>query len=224
MISRVLVTGIFLLVTVLTGAKAYDHIDRAVALGGGARSWAIIGYWVLKTAVMAAFTYFVAVRIEPRKRSRDPLAFFAFAVALGSIALLQQPSEADGATLVLVGDIVAFAACIWLLASVLTLGKCFGMLPEARGLVTRGPYSLVRHPVYVGEFGTFAGFLIAAPSAWNLLVVGAFCIGQAVRMRLEERALTDEFPEYAEYASRTPSVIPRLRRVSAAGVVSSRPA
>jgi protein-S-isoprenylcysteine O-methyltransferase Ste14 len=220
--SRVLVTGVFLLVTILTGAKAYDHIDRAVALGGGGRSWAIIGYWVLKTAVMAAFTYFVAVRDEPRKRSRDPLAFLAFAVALGSIAALHQPSVADSTTVVLVGDVVAFAACVWLLGSVLALGKCFGMLPEARGLVTRGPYAVVRHPVYLGEFGTFAGFLIAAPSAWNLLVVGAFCVGQAVRMRLEERALTDEFPEYAAYASHTPAVIPGLRRLAVGRVASSR--
>jgi protein-S-isoprenylcysteine O-methyltransferase Ste14 len=211
-LSRFLVTGIFLVVTALTGAKAYDHIDRALAIGGGARSWAIIGYWVLKTAVMATFTAFVAVRDEPRRRSRNPLAFFAFAVALGAIALLRQPSEAESTTFVLVGDVVAFAACVWLLISTLALGKCFGVLPEARGLVTRGPYAVVRHPVYLGEFGTFAGFLIAAPTAWNLTVVAAFCGGQAVRMRLEERALTLEFPEYAEYASRTPSVIPGLRR------------
>jgi protein-S-isoprenylcysteine O-methyltransferase Ste14 len=221
MISRVLVTGIFLVVTGMTGEKAYDHIDRALA-SGGARSWALVGYWLLKVAVMGAFTYFVAVRGEPRKRSRNPVAFLAFAVSLGAIAVLRQPSSVDSTTLVLFGDFVALAACVWLLASVLTLGRCFGVLPEARGLVTRGPYRIVRHPVYLGEFGSFAGFLIAAPTAWNLSVVAVFCVGQAVRMRLEEQALTLEFPEYDEYASRTPAVIPGLRRLAAGNVAPSR--
>lgn len=222
MISRVLVTAVFLLVTGLTARTGYDHIHTAFDLTGGARAWAISGYWVLRVVVMGAFTYFVAVRGEPRKRSRSPIAFAAFAVSLGSVALLRQPSDVDSTTLVVVGDFLAFGACMWMLASVVALGKCFGVLPEARGLVTRGPYRVVRHPVYVGEFGTFAGFLIAAPTAWNLAVVVAFCLGQAVRMRLEEQALTLEFPEYADYAARTPAVVPGLRRTAPERVAASR--
>jgi protein-S-isoprenylcysteine O-methyltransferase Ste14 len=222
MISRVLVTAVFLLVTGLTAKTGSDHIHSAFSLTGGARAWAISGYWILRVVVMAAFTYFVAVRDEPRKRSRNPLAFAAFAVSLASFALLRQPSELDSTTLVVVGDFVAFGACIWLLASVLALGKCFGVLPEARGLVTRGTYRIVRHPVYLGELGTFAGFLIAAPTAWNLAVVVGFCLGQAVRMRLEEQALTLEFPEYADYAARTPAVVPGLRRPTPERIPASR--
>jgi protein-S-isoprenylcysteine O-methyltransferase Ste14 len=222
MISRILVTAVFVLVTGLTAATGYDHIHSAFGVTGGARAWAISGYWIMRVVVMGAFTYFVAVRDEPRKRSRNPLAFAAFAVSLGSVAFLRQPSDVDSTTLVVLGDFVAFGACIWLLASVLALGRCFGVLPEARGLVTRGPYQIVRHPVYVGEFGTFAGFLIAAPTAWNLAVVAAFCVGQAVRMRLEERALTLEFPEYAAYAARTPAVVPGLRRGTAGRIPASR--
>jgi protein-S-isoprenylcysteine O-methyltransferase Ste14 len=88
--------------------------------------------------------------------------------------------------------------------------------------VTRGPYAIVRHPIYLGEFGTFAGFLVAAPTAWNLAVVVAFWVGQAVRMRLEEQALALEFSEYAAYASRTPAVIPGLRRLAVGRVAASR--
>jgi protein-S-isoprenylcysteine O-methyltransferase Ste14 len=39
------------------------------------------------------------------------------------------------------------------------------------------------------------------------LFVGA----QAVRMRLEEAALTAEFPQYEQYAARTARLLPRLR-------------
>jgi protein-S-isoprenylcysteine O-methyltransferase Ste14 len=210
--SRVLVTAIFLAVTGLTAVKAIDRIDEVFAADGGSRAWAITGYWVLKTAIIAAFCYFVAVRSEPRTKSRNPFAVLAFVVALGAVAFLREPADANSTTLVVIGDFVALAACVWLLVSALTLGRCFGILPEARGLVTRGPYAIVRHPVYVGEFGTFAGLLIAAPTAWNFAAILAFCAGQAVRMRLEEEALTREFPEYAEYAARTPAIVPGLRR------------
>lgn len=219
--SRLLVTVVFLAVTGLTALNAFHHLQD---LSGdwSARTWAVAGYWILKTIIIGAFCYFVAVRDEPRRKSRNPVAFLAFGVALAAIVFLRQPSQTDSTTVVLIGDLVAFASCVWLLAAVLALGRCFGMLPEARGLVTRGPYAVVRHPIYVGEFGTFAGFLIAAPTAWNLACVLTFCAAQAIRMRLEEQALTREFPEYAEYAARTPLVVPGLRRHAWRPLVGSR--
>src|SRR5919108_526186 len=126
--SRVLVTAIFLAVTGLTAVKAVDRIDEIFAAQGGARAWAIAGYWVLKTAIIAAFCYFVAVRSEPRKKSRNPVAVLAFLVSLGAVAFLREPVDSNSTTLVLIGDFVALAACVWLLASVLTLGRCFGIL------------------------------------------------------------------------------------------------
>jgi protein-S-isoprenylcysteine O-methyltransferase Ste14 len=219
--SRFLVTLVFLAVTGLTALNAAHRIDD-LFVDASARMWAVAGYAILKTVIIAAFCFFVAVRDEPRRRSRNPVAFLAFAIALGAIVFLRQPAETDSTTLVLVGDLVALASCLWLLAAVLALGKCFGVLPEARGLVTRGPYAIVRHPVYVGEFGTFLGFLIAAPTTWNLVSILTFCAAQAARMRLEEQALTREFPEYAEYAARTPLVVPRLRRFSWRPLAGSR--
>jgi hypothetical protein len=87
------------------------------------------------------------------------------------------------------------------------------VLPEARGLVTHGPYALVRHPLYLGEFGAMSGLLIASPSPRNLAAGAVFAIAQFTRMGFEERALTREFPEYADYAARTPRVVPSPARV-----------
>jgi protein-S-isoprenylcysteine O-methyltransferase Ste14 len=45
---------------------------------------------------------------------------------------------------------------------------------------------------------------------WSVAVLILFCATQVVRMRLEERALTEAFPEYGGYAKRTPRLLPRF--------------
>ena len=115
--------------------------------------------------------------------------------------------------IVAAADVLTVVACLWQLVAVLALGRCFGILPEARGLVTRGPYRLVRHPVYLGELGACAGLLLGAPTTWNVVCATGFGLFQAIRMRLEEQALAAQFPEYATYAASTPRLLPGLRPV-----------
>lgn len=92
------------------------------------------------------------------------------------------------------------------------LGTCFGVPPEVHGLVMRGPYRFVRHPVYVGEILAFAGFVLASQRLLNIIPLIVFVVAQNVRLRMEEAVLTAEFPdEYGAFAARTPRLIPRLR-------------
>ena len=208
--SRLFVTGIFAAMTAATAMTVSEAARDAIS-DPHARSWAVVGYSALRLAVVGAFSYFVFVRAPSRQPSRDAVALIACTVAVAAVVLLQKPAEDGSAALVVAGDVVALASCAWLLISVLTLGRCFGVLPEVRGLVREGPYRLVRHPVYLGELGACAGLVLAAPTAWNLVIAALFTGAQAVRMRLEERALTAEFPEYTAYAHSTPALIPVLR-------------
>ena len=219
--SRLVVTAIFLGAAFVTALAALDHLASAVS-DGTARGWALAGYWVLRTAVVVALSVFVAIRDEARTPARAPIAFVACAGALGSVVLLRQPAADADTGLVLLGDSIALLSYVWLIVAVLFLGRCFGLLPEVRGLVTRGPYRLVRHPLYLGEFGAVAGFFIGAPTLWNAACAAVFAVAQAVRMRLEERALGSEFPEYAAYAAVTPRLVPRLQRRPAQTVAGSR--
>lgn len=211
--SRLLVTGVFVVLTVATGIGCADAVAEAVSLGS-LHGWAIALYAALKLAIVLAFSLFVFTRDPSRRPSRDPVAFAACAAAVGAVVLLRRPGASAETGLVLAGELIAVAACAWLLVSVLALGRCFGVLPEVRGLVTAGPYRVVRHPVYLGELGACAGLLVAAPSFWNAGVAALFVGAQAIRMRLEESALADEFPEYAAYAAATPRIVPlpSLRR------------
>jgi protein-S-isoprenylcysteine O-methyltransferase Ste14 len=205
--SRIVVTGIFVLLAAATALQAVDACGSAIA-ETTARTVVVAAYSLLKTGIVGAFSLFVLVRRPSRRPSRDPVALVACAAAIGTLVALRHPGSEVGTPLVLAGELVALVACGWLLASVMTLGRCFGVLPEVRGLVTTGPYGLVRHPVYLGELGAVAGLVLAAPTSWNAAMGLGFWVAQSLRMRLEERALTEEFPEYRDYAERTPRLIP----------------
>lgn len=206
---RPLVPALFLFVAVMIAVRGTHAASLAFA-HPGLRAVLFAVYLALRTAVALAFAVFTFSRSAPQQHARSALAFGACTVAMASMLAFNAPDAATASAFVLAGDLVAVASCAWLFAAVLTLGRCFGVLPEARGLVTRGPYRLVRHPVYLGEIGACFGLALAAPSVLNLAVLAVFAVSQAVRMRLEERALQAAFPQYARYAASTPRLLPRL--------------
>lgn len=208
--GRHVITAVFAAMAVAIGAETADAIGEAIRQGA-LTDWLGAGYNLLKLTVALAFTAFVLVRSPARRRTREPIAYLACAGAIVPVAL-QAPTDSAAPGLVVAGELVALLGCGWMLVAALALGRCFGVLPEARGLVTSGPYGLVRHPLYLGEFTAMGGLLIASPSARNLAAGAAFGVAQATRMWLEERALEREFPEYRAYAERTPRIVPSVRR------------
>ena len=88
------------------------------------------------------------------------------------------------------------------------LGRSFSVMAHARRLVTEGPYSVVRHPLYAAEMITLVGITIANLSVLATLVV-AICIAfQFRRMANEERVLRATFPEYEGYSRTVPMIVP----------------
>ncbi len=90
------------------------------------------------------------------------------------------------------------------------LGRSFSIMPEARRLVMAGAYRFVRHPVYLAEQIAIAGLLIEFASWPSAALVAAQLLFQIRRMRNEEAVLRAAFPEYADYARRTPRLVPYL--------------
>jgi len=82
-----------------------------------------------------------------------------------------------------------------------SLSRSFGIAPAHRGLVTRGSYAVVRHPLYAAEILVIGGYCAGYPSPRNLLVAGATVVAQLLRIRIEERLLSRD-AAYAAYRGR----------------------
>jgi protein-S-isoprenylcysteine O-methyltransferase Ste14 len=103
--------------------------------------------------------------------------------------------------------VIGAASSIWTLTS---LGKSFAIFPQARNLVTDGPYRWVRHPLYLSEQISAFGLALQYHQPWGLLIVSAGLFFQLPRMHFEEEVLAASYESYRGYRSRTASLIPGL--------------
>ena len=99
------------------------------------------------------------------------------------------------------GVALQVAGMMWQIGAKAVLGRSFGLLPAARGIVTGGPYRVVRHPIYLGYLVGHLGFLLSNFSLQNVLVLGGLYVAQMVRM-LREEAVLEHSAEYRDYTRR----------------------
>ncbi|MFO7939079.1 MAG: isoprenylcysteine carboxylmethyltransferase family protein [Bacteroidales bacterium] len=83
----------------------------------------------------------------------------------------------------------------------------------AETLNTRGIYSIVRHPLYLGNFFMWLGIILYVGSIWFTLVcILLFWIYYERIMFAEEAFLKDKFGNaYADWSKNTPAILPRFR-------------
>ena len=168
----------------------------------------LLAYYVLLVALYC-------VRLPARDGDRRPrvvIAAFAGAYLITTVPLMPQAPRRDW--LLWPSDILTVVGLLFTLWSLLFLRRSFSIVPQARQLVTGGPYSLCRNPLYLGEVvGGWAAFLPTI--GWAGAVVLATSLGfQLVRVFAEERVLARSFGrEYLDYCRRVPRFFPSPRRL-----------
>ena len=70
---------------------------------------------------------------------------------------------------------------------------------EGQKVISSGPYSLLRHPMYAGVLVMMIGVPLALGSLWGLVILAAITPGLIWRILDEEKMLKKELPGYAEY-------------------------
>ena len=97
--------------------------------------------------------------------------------------------------------IISALGLILVVVGKMAIGRSFGLVPANRGVVVRGPYTFVRHPIYTGYLITHVAFMIASPTGWNFAVLFFSDSALIVRAMMEERILSADV-EYQGYCRR----------------------
>lgn len=170
---------------------------------------------LLAKALMFAFGILLicllVVRRTPLRRPKSwaprIIAFMGCYVGIGGLAMPINPPPSpwlfSSMLLIVGGTAFGFYSLMW-------LGRSVSIMPESRKLVTSGPYSLIRHPLYLGEQTALVGVALQCTTLWPKLLLVLQFICQLYRMRYEEQILTESFPEYADYARHTARILPWL--------------
>jgi protein-S-isoprenylcysteine O-methyltransferase Ste14 len=103
------------------------------------------------------------------------------------------------------GWIVALIGTVIAGAAIRAMGGSLTAFPVPKPdgeLIVDGPYSMMRHPIYVGGVFFFAGLSLVF-SAWGLILTVVLALFWVVKARREERHLMERFEGYDEYRRRT---------------------
>jgi protein-S-isoprenylcysteine O-methyltransferase Ste14 len=163
--------------------------------------WIYVGQHLVVLAI-------AITRPAPRELDRSGRAAVAVAVSYlypyaQVLCLRRAPGlvawPAGGFVLVMLGAALS-------MTSLLALGRRFGIRPALRGLVTHGPYRMVRHPMYLSYVIADIGYNLQEWSWATVLLVMAGWAALAYRIVAEERVLARD-ARWAPYVARVRSRI-----------------
>ena len=140
------------------------------------------------------------VRI-PARSSMINLQSILATAAMMTIPALMRPGAVTSGLLLDLAIMLELIGSAFTQVSRLYLGRRFGLLPANRGIVSKGPFRCVRHPIYSGLLVLTIGFLMAYPTLRNAGILILSLPFLVWRMDLEEEHL-DEDAEYREYAAK----------------------
>ena len=81
---------------------------------------------------------------------------------------------------------------------------------EGHTLITTGVYSVIRHPLYLGNLLLSLSVSLMYSAKFSYVLVLAGCIGTILRIAKEERFMLKEFPDYPCYIKKTCRLLPKV--------------
>jgi protein-S-isoprenylcysteine O-methyltransferase Ste14 len=179
---------------------------------GPAAGWLHLGHQTLTTAFSVLICWLFLIR-RPSSQPRGAGGRFADTAAVaGTVVVLlgiaHAPRTVEDLLAIATAEVLMTIGLVVMVIGLMSLGRSFGIMPRARGLVQTGLYRWVRHPIYLGELLVFAGIMILAISPLTLAIYGVFAALQAYRLLMEERTLGEAYPAYMEYRARTARLLP----------------
>jgi protein-S-isoprenylcysteine O-methyltransferase Ste14 len=124
-------------------------------------------------------------------------------------SLLTPLTLTSGITLIVLG----YAATLWCYASMGDTWRIGVNRNEKTALVTRGPYRVIRHPIYGFQIVMLAGAALLLPTIFSLVIIVIHFICVQAKAADEESYLLSVHGEtYRDYLNRTGRLFPKLIR------------
>jgi Putative protein-S-isoprenylcysteine methyltransferase len=176
-----------------------------------------VGCWVVVTAfwIVAAFSVKKTATRQPlRNRLLHLLLIVVAAILLNGTARIinwNRPILPHTLARGIVADLLTFVGLLIAIWARVTLGGNWSArvtLKQEHELIQRGPYRLVRHPIYSGLLLMIFGTAILAGQVGGFIALLICFGGFWVKLRQEEALLTKHLPGYSEYVRRTKALVP----------------
>src|SRR5580698_8739177 len=170
-------------------------------------------YWQIKAANTKT-----TQRLEPA--SSRILRIFIFLVAITMLSTTRIPLAwlyrqlwPQGLLFFWLGAAVTVGGLLFAVWARVHLGRNWSRsvtIKQDHELITSGPYSVVRHPIYTGILAGLLGTAIAISQVRGFIVVVLFFVFW-LKLRMEEQWMRSQFGEtYAAYARQTAALVPYL--------------
>jgi protein-S-isoprenylcysteine O-methyltransferase Ste14 len=190
-------------------AGLFIQMHRQWPGAGSATSYALMASEIASGLFLGMQLVFTGIRRLPLAKSPGMAPrLWALAGANSSYCILLLPKGNLDTGAALLSASLVFCGALGSAIVLAWLGRGFSIFPQARLLETHGPYRLVRHPLYLCEQISLFGVCMQYLQPWSFLIVLAGFGLQFPRMAYEEDILAQVFPLYADYAARTPKIIP----------------
>jgi len=149
---------------------------------------------------------------------------FSFVKLIGSSLIVYLPLFFGGlfasklydnsSLLGIVGILVVAVGVYFAIWARLTLGTNWSgkiMIQKEHRLITVGPYSLTRHPIYFGGLLAILGSCLVLGQVFGFICLILFVFGLVVKSKQEEELLKKQFPnQYSSYSRKVKMLIPWL--------------
>ncbi|QND58648.1 methyltransferase family protein [Mesorhizobium huakuii] len=211
-LGRIAIVCIMTVLAVLSAIPLFSYFHQNVS----ANSLAIVNQ-VLATVSSTLQVSLTVGRLPPKGTAQGigPRVTSVAGTFMIIVAMFLTPALENGTVqmvalgLIFIGMASSVFCLYW-------LGRSFSIMATARQLVTSGPYSIVRHPLYICEATFILGMILSHFSVLMVALGAVQFLLQYRRARNEEGILRETFPEYDEYARRVPMLLPRFFRTGAA--------
>jgi protein-S-isoprenylcysteine O-methyltransferase Ste14 len=208
--------------------RKYKLYESLVARGIQPMAWPVFCAGVAKYLLIACMSLFMGLALLVSRRPTHlpkilshilvPMAMSYYFLLYPTVdhlpiqlrtSLLPEEWQFPAAVAAIVLGIIGSSIALW---GLFYLRRSFAILVAVRKVVSGGPYTYVRHPMYLGYSVELTGLVLASFCPGMIMLALGFVFLMVTRAKMEEERLLEASPEYGEQMKRTGFILPRFWR------------